>query len=58
MPTGKAAVVDSFHEFDIYTDKTFEKEVKDMNKSIKTIQKKEKNECLGKCQNVLIISND
>lgn len=60
IPTGKGAVVDSFHEFDIYTDKTFEKEVKEMNKSIKTIQKKEKNECLGKCQNILVnvYSND
>lgn len=55
MPTGKAVVVDSFHEFDIYTDKTFEKEVKEMNKSIKTIQKQEKSECLDNLQELPVL---
>jgi len=55
IPTGQVVVVDSFHEFDIYTDKSFEKEVKDMNKSIKTIQKKEKHECFDNLQEMPVL---
>lgn len=39
-------VIDTFNDFDIYTDKSFDDEVKKMNKSIKTQQKKQLNECL------------
>jgi len=50
LPAGKLteASVDKFHGFEIYTDKKWEREVKEMKKSIKSQQKKEKEECLGR----------
>jgi hypothetical protein len=58
MPSGKVDVADKLHNFNIYRDKAFDKEVKDMNKSIKTIQKKEKRECLGKWGRIKSDSNE
>ena len=39
--------VEKFHGFDVYTDRKWAKEVKEMNKSMKSQQKKENKECLG-----------
>jgi len=49
LPSGKLndETEDKFHGFDIYTDKKWDKEVKEMKKSIKNQQKKENQECLG-----------
>lgn len=47
--------VEEFHDFDIYTDKSFDKEVKQMNKSIKNQQKQENTDCLEKYQEMPVL---
>lgn len=58
LPTGNGRMeqeIDSFHDFSIYTDKSFDNEVKSMNKSIKTIQKKENSDCLENLQEMPVL---
>lgn len=47
--------VDEFHGFNIYTDKSWDKEIKQMNKSIKAQQKKENNDCLDNFQEMPVL---